>query len=102
MLAKLFLWLIIGVSGCLTGCASSALNLHEGIKSFQVQDYRQAFVRLKSEADKGHPDAQYAIGYMFYYGLGVVEDRKKAWYWINCAASAGQPDAMKAVNILKH
>lgn len=84
----------------LSACATGAVNLREGIHSFQVQDYRQAFIRLKPEADKGQPDAQYAIGYMYYYGQGVVEDRKKAWYWITCAAKAGQADAIQAVKIL--
>ncbi len=86
----------------LSGCAISSFNLREGIKSFQVQNYRQAFIRLKPLAKKGQPDAQYAVGYMYYYGQGVVEDRQKAWYWINCAAHAGQPDAVEAVRILEH
>ncbi len=85
--------------GMLSGCVSQ-YNLSEGIQSFQVQDYRRAFIRLKPEAEKGQPDAQYAIGYMYYYGQGVVEDRKKAWYWINMAARSGQKDAITAVGIL--
>ncbi|CAM2974107.1 tetratricopeptide repeat protein [Legionella worsleiensis] len=85
----------------LTACISGAYNLHEGIQSFKAQDYRRAFIRLKPEAAKGQPDAQYAIGYMYYYGQGVVEDRKKAWYWINMAAKAGQPDAQVATKILE-
>ncbi|KTD52604.1 MULTISPECIES: tetratricopeptide repeat protein [Legionella] len=85
----------------LAACISSAYNLHEGIQSFKAQDYRRAFIRLKPEAAKGQPDAQYAIGYMYYYGQGVVEDRKKAWYWINMAAEAGQPDAVVATKILE-
>jgi hypothetical protein len=36
-------------------------------------------------------------GYMYYYGKGVVEERRKAWYLINMAARAGQPDAVIAV-----
>ena len=87
----------------ISGCAvTTQLSLSEGIRSFQVQDYRQAFIRLKPEAERGQPDAQYAIGYMYYYGQGVVEDRKKAWYWIHCAAKAGQPDAITAIKILGH
>lgn len=82
-------------------CISRTFNLHEGIQSFKAQDYRRAFIRLKPEAAKGQPDAQYAIGYMYYYGQGVVEDRKKAWYWINMAAEAGQPDALAATKILE-
>ncbi|KTC89688.1 SEL1-like repeat protein [Fluoribacter dumoffii] len=85
----------------LSGCAvRSAINLREGINSFRVEDYRKAFIRLKPEAERGQPDAQYAVGYMYYYGKGVVEDRKKAWFWINAAANLGQPDAKVAVQIL--
>ena len=87
----------------LSACVKNGVNLQEGIQSFQVQDYRQAFVRLKPEAQKGEPDAQYAIGYMYYYGQGVTEDRRQAWYWISKAAQAGQADAKTAVKLLgKH
>lgn len=92
--------LVILILVFLNGCRS--MNLQEGITSFQAQDYRQAFIRLKPLADKGQPDAEYAVGYMYYYGQGVVEDREKAWYWINCAAKVGQPQAVVAVKILKH
>lgn len=95
------LWsILIFCTMLLDGCLMGRMNLAEGIRCFQVQDYRQAFIRLMPEAEKGNPDAQYAVGYMFYYGQGVVEDRKKAWYWINCAAKANQPDAVAAVHIL--
>ncbi|HVT63060.1 MAG TPA: sel1 repeat family protein [Legionellaceae bacterium] len=89
--------LIISV---LMGCTSS-YNLQEGIKSFQVQDFRQAFIRLRPEAEKGSAEAQYAIGYMYYYGQGVIEDRRKAWYWITLAAKNGNTDAQNAMKILQ-
>lgn len=101
-MSSMRLGLVIFIFSLLTACVTSGLNLDEGIKSFQVQNYRQAFILLKPEAQRGQPDAQYAVGYMYYYGQGVVEDRKQAWYWINRAASAGQPDAMEAVKILQH
>ncbi len=85
----------------IVGCVTGALSLREGIQSFKAQDYRRAFIRLKPEAIKGNPEAQYAVGYMYYYGQGVVEDRKKAWFWINKAAALGQPDAQVAVQILQ-
>lgn len=86
----------------LASCVTGALNLREGISSFKAQDYRKAFIRLKPEAEKGNPEAEYAVGYMYYYGQGVVEDRQKAWYWINKAAQAGQPDAKEAVKLMSH
>jgi TPR repeat protein len=84
----------------LTAC-TNVIGLSEGIESFKAQDYRRAFIRLKPEAEKGQPDAQYAVGYMYYYGQGVIEDRKKAWFWINMAAQLGQKDAIEAVKLLQ-
>lgn len=92
--------LMICLASFLSGCLGGRMDFAEGIKSFQIQNYRQAFIRLMPAAKAGNADAQYAIGYMYYYGQGVIEDRKKAWYWINCAAKAGQADAMQAVKIL--
>ena len=65
---------LLGVASC----AMNSLNLREGIYNFKQQNYRTAFVRLMPEAEKGNPDAQYAVGYMYYYGEGVVEDKKKS------------------------
>jgi hypothetical protein len=30
-----------------------------------------------------HPKAAYALGYMYYYGLGLPRDLEKAYLWIN-------------------
>ena len=95
-----YFWIGI-VVWLLSACMNSAMNLREGIKSFQVQDYRQAFIRLKPEAQKGTPEAQYAVGFMYYYGQGIIEDRRKAWYWITEAAKNGNQDAKAAMVVLK-
>ncbi|KTD16298.1 sel1 repeat family protein [Legionella jordanis] len=100
MRSPLIAILIIILSLAQFACANRS-NLVEGIRSFRAEDYRKAFVRLKPEAIKGQADAQYAVGYMYYYGQGVVESRKKAWYWINKAAQAGQSEAVAAIAILK-
>ncbi|MCW8410018.1 sel1 repeat family protein [Legionella sp. PATHC035] len=91
---------VIFISNLVACATTNAINLREGIDSFRVENYRKAFIRLKPIAERGQPDAQYAVGYMYYYGKGVVEDRKKAWFWINAAANLGQPDAKEAVRIL--
>ena len=91
--------IILGASSCAMNSLNS-LNLREGIYNFKQQNYRTAFVRLMPEAEKGNPDAQYAVGYMYYYGEGVVEDKKKAAKWINKAAKAGNQDAIEAAKLL--
>ena len=99
---RVYVLIFTMVLSLLSGCVTRGYNLREGIRSFKIQNYRQAFVKLIPEAEKGQRDAEYAVGYMYYYGQGVVEDRKKAWYWINCAARAGQLDAIEAIKILEH
>ena len=91
--------LICIVVSLLVACTTK-LNLEEGIKSFQIQDYRQAFIRLRPAAENGAPEAQYAVGYMYYYGQGVIENRQKAWYWITAAARNGNVVAQNAIKIL--
>jgi TPR repeat protein len=91
--------LTILLSIFLNGCMSS-MNWHEGIRSFQKQNFRDAFIRLKPIAENGQPDAEYAVGFMYFYGRGVVESRKKALYWIERAAHHNQPDAKKALKII--
>ena len=86
---------------CLSGCFGR-MNFDEGVQQFQVQNYRQAFIRLKPEAEKGNAFAQYAIGYMYYYGEGVVEDKQKAMYWIKLSANAHNQEAIKALEILSN
>lgn len=76
-------------------------HLNEGINCFRIQNYREAFIHLKPEADRGQPDAEYAVGYMYYYGQGVTEDRKKACIWISRAAAKGQVDAIRALKMIK-
>lgn len=82
------------------GCAHQ-LNLAEGIHDFRTHHYHDAFVRLKPEALHGQRDAAYAIGYMYYYGEGIVENRPKAIYWIRRAACEGQQEAQEAMKLLE-
>lgn len=83
-----------------SGCYLYQNKLAEGIIDFHRQNYHDAFVRLLPLARRGLPDAQYAVGYMYYYGVGVTENRKLAWIWINKAANKKQLQAMKARDIL--
>lgn len=91
-------WLII--IPCLLSACVNYSHFYTGMNDFRMQNYRAAFIHLQPEAVKGQPDAQYAVGFMYYYGQGVIEDRKKAWYWIQKAAKAGQPEALAAAKIL--
>ncbi len=55
---------------------------------------------IKRAAEAGDPDAQYALGYLYYYGRGVPQDIKLAKQWIKKAANQGQQQAVQAEKIL--
>lgn len=84
----------------LAGCGFTQMRLVKGEESFRTQNYRDAFIRLKPLAERGIADAQYAVGYMYFYGRGTVEDREEALQWIHKAAKQGQPDAIAALKIV--
>lgn len=56
--------------------------------------------QLEQAAEAGDPDAQYALGYMYYYGNGVPQDRQKAGNWIKRASVQGQEQATKALALI--
>lgn len=65
-----------------------------------LQKYGCNIDRVTQGAESGDPDAQYALGYMYYYGIGTVRDKKTAALWINKAATEGQPLAIRAQRLL--
>jgi len=56
--------------------------------------------RIQAAAEDGDPDAQYALGYMYYYGIDTVKDQQTALLWIKRSAAQGQPLAKKAWSLL--
>lgn len=59
-----------------------------------------SFNQVEQAAERGDPDAQYALGYMYYYGQGVPKDDVTAKVWIEKAAAQGQPQAQKALDLI--
>lgn len=81
------------------GCHSMSSNsLEEGKQQFKEGHYSKAYNELLPLAARGNADAQYAVGYMYYYGKGVDENKQLAKHWLTKAANQGQPNAVKALN----
>lgn len=97
-----YLFIVI-ISLGLQACAStkSYQNLQQGKSTFESGDYQQAFRQLLPLAANGNAEAEYAIGYMYYYGYGVPEDSQTGLFWINKAAEQHYPPAIKAAVILR-
>jgi TPR repeat protein len=87
--------LISGLALFLSACGTTQ-KLEAGKTNFEQKKYGAAFTELKPLAEKGNKDAQYAVGYMYFYGRGVDKNKKAAKQWITKAAAQGQEQAVKA------
>lgn len=103
ILAKRLLKFVLMFSVCtfLTACASQQLRLAQGKTSFIQQDYHQAFKTLEPLAVQGIAEAQYAVGYMYFYGYGTPQNNTLALKWMQSAAAQGLPQAAKALEMIQ-
>ncbi len=103
-------FLLVGFSALLvTGCHNSGTG-DQSSQSFKgtvacsnnafLRKYDCSLKRVETAAEHGDPDAEYALGYMYFYGIGTVRDTEAAKLWIQRAAAQGQPLAIKAKHIL--
>ncbi len=97
------LWLVV-ICCMLMSCASSRLSqeLQAGKQSFESGSYKEAFHQLLPLAVNGKKEAQYAVGYMYYYGYGVAEDSESGIFWMTKAADQCYEPAVKALQIIQH
>lgn len=90
-------FIVLTILCLLAGCTSSTRQFNQARTNFNLGDYHIAFNQLEPLAKKGNPDAQYALGYMYYYGYGTSMNYAKAQYWINLAANQGSVSAVQAL-----
>lgn len=94
--------LIVAASAVLLSCASTTMT-HQymgGKYDFKNGDYKQAFRKLLPVAVNGRPEAQYAVGYMYYYGYGVSQDSESGTFWMERAAQKNYPPAIEALSLI--
>ena len=61
------------------------------------RDDSEAVGWYRKSAEQGYPEAQYDLGYMYYYGYGVPRDRVQAYDLFQQAAANGNEDAKRAL-----
>ncbi len=89
----------------LGGCAAHTVPKRDvdyaaGRSLYQQQQYPAAYARLLVAAQHGHAEAQYAVGYLLYQGLGVPRNQSAAVYWLQRAAKQGNMHAQQALQRL--
>ena len=94
--------LLLSLVFLLFGCASTrmAQELELGKQSFNSGNFKIAFQQLMPLAVQGDPKAQYAIGFMYYYGYGVPQDSQSGEFWIKRSADKSYVPAVHAIALL--
>lgn len=83
----------------LVSCSSAriAQQLQQGRLNFEAGYYRKAFQQLLPLAAEGNREAQYAVGYLYYYGYGTSQDSDSGMFWIQRAAGQRYAPALRAL-----
>ena len=77
---------------CLFGVASAG-PFEDGVVAQQHGDYVTAMRLWRPLADAGSPIAQYDVGMLYAYGLGVPRDLTASAAWYRRAAESGVAEA---------
>lgn len=98
--------LITMVSGCAhhptQSSAPSTAHMNPACQRDPLlMKYGCSVEHIEAMANQGNPDAQYALGYMYYYGINTIQDKDIATLWIERAAKQGQPLARQALKLIK-
>jgi hypothetical protein len=100
MLKQLFILTVLFLA--LFGCASSRMaeQLQSGKISFEDGNFKSAFHKLLPLASEGDASAEYAVGYMYYYGYGTQQDNESGLFWMRKSAEQHYKPAIKALEII--
>ncbi|MCU7880766.1 MAG: SEL1-like repeat protein [Candidatus Thiodiazotropha sp. (ex Lucinoma aequizonata)] len=93
---------LVVLSGCSTtpddkGEKDSVTILQEAHRAYNIKAYKKVFGLIIPLATAGNDRAEYALGYLYYYGLGIEKNDRQAMHWIQRAAAQGNRKAQKAL-----
>lgn len=98
----MIIFISLALTSCMTPQQRDTQDYKVAKQNFSEQNYRTAFKNLQAPATAGNSNAQYALGYMYYYGKGTVQNPKMANYWFQRAAQNGQVNAQKALRDMQN
>ncbi|MDD5285830.1 MAG: tetratricopeptide repeat protein [Desulfuromonadaceae bacterium] len=75
-------------------CSTVAADYSDPDKAYQMGDHARAFTEYISIAERGDVRAQLNVGWMYYYGEGVPQNKAMALDWYRKAAKQGDVTSM--------
>ena len=110
----LILWFTASLSACTTTTktlttdisvapaapVATVSQIDEAKRAFSQKNYTLAASLLEPMATEGDGNAQYALGYLYFNGMGVPRDKAKAIRWFRESASKGNKNAIEAIRMI--
>jgi len=87
-------------------CSACAINpqvkidetLEKAREEYKQKKYQETAITLMPLVREGNPDAQYTLGYLYFYGMGVPRNVNFGRQLIQAAAEQGNIRALAAIN----
>ncbi len=92
----------LGIETAANGARSYArASFSKGLKAYQTGDFETAFKSFATMAEQGNADAQYYIGHMYCFGLGVEPDLDETIKWLIESSDQGNMEARRFLNAIE-
>jgi TPR repeat protein len=88
-----------GLLLCLALSLPAYAQSDEGTAAFAKHDYRAALLNWQQRAEQGDATAQYGLGRLYFFGLGVQPDFERAVFWFRKAADQNNPYAERRLGL---
>ncbi len=95
-----YIWMAIFLIGLVVTFPIESAFAQPEIPATQIKINDLSLDELQQAAESGDPDAQYALGYLYFYGKTVTQNTQTGLNWIKRAAVQSQAQAIQALNIL--
>lgn len=89
----------VGLSSCEWSTGDSEQRIQQGLDAVAAGNYGEAYWAWRPLADKGRPEAQYQLGWLYANGNGLRVDMAQAVDWWRKAAVRGHLDAEFAIGM---
>jgi hypothetical protein len=100
--SAVFAGLLVALAGAAAPARAEEKNpeLAAAKRAYDTADYVEAARLLRPLAEKGERTAQFLLGQVYFFGLGVERDDQLAALWYTAAAQAGNAEAQYRLGYL--
>ena len=95
-----FIVVILALASCASTTNKDKTPFGAAKTSYEQAHYEDAFAKIQGPAKAGNADAEYVLGYMYYYGKGTTINQDLGKQWILKSAQAGNKKAQQAYQMI--